>query len=112
MGERPVVGPTVEHGNVEVTEVVGDSKVQGLKLRDTKTGEADELPIDGLVHDGFKSDLSLVAGLLARCGECLRAGEFIIAGSITPPLFLDADDREIAHEVEGLGSVSVRFKHR
>jgi 2-keto-4-pentenoate hydratase len=51
-----------------------------------------------------------VADVLARCGEGLKAGEFIIAGSITPPLFLTAEDRELTHDIEGLGSVSVRFK--
>ena len=51
-----------------------------------------------------------VADVLARCGEGLKAGEFIIAGSITPPLFLTAEDRELTHDIEGLGSVSVRFE--
>ena len=37
-----------------------------------------------------------VADLLARSGEKLRAGDFIIAGSVVPPIQLDAHDEEIA----------------
>jgi 2-keto-4-pentenoate hydratase len=50
-----------------------------------------------------------VASVLAACGKGLKAGEFIIAGSITAPFFLEADDRELVHHVDGLGEVSVRF---
>jgi 2-keto-4-pentenoate hydratase len=50
-----------------------------------------------------------VAELLARSGEKLRAGEFIIAGSVVPPLQLDEKDEEIAFDVGPLGSVAVRF---
>lgn len=50
-----------------------------------------------------------VASVLAQCGEMLKAGEFIIAGSITPPLFLEPDDRDLVHIVDGLGSVSVHL---
>lgn len=53
-----------------------------------------------------------VAAVLAACGERLKAGEFVIAGSITPPFFLEPDDRELVHAVEGLGEVSVRFSPR
>ncbi|MGH6925308.1 MAG: 2-keto-4-pentenoate hydratase [Propylenella sp.] len=50
-----------------------------------------------------------VADVLAHHGERLAAGEFIIAGAVTPPLFLDSRDRELVHHVDGLGNVSVRF---
>jgi 2-keto-4-pentenoate hydratase len=50
-----------------------------------------------------------VAGMLAACGERLRAGEVIIAGSITAPLFLDATDRELVHALDPIGAVSVAF---
>jgi 2-keto-4-pentenoate hydratase len=51
-----------------------------------------------------------VAGTLAAAGETLRAGQVIIAGSIIPAIALAPDDREIAYDVKGLGSVSVRFE--
>ncbi len=53
-----------------------------------------------------------LADLLARSGEKLRAGDFIIAGSVVPPIQLDVDDEEIAFDVGPLGSVSVRFERR
>jgi 2-keto-4-pentenoate hydratase len=87
--------------------------VTGLRTRVIRNGEEAATQSELEANTGrIVAIVRHVAGLLARCGERLRAGELIIAGSITPPLFLDADDREIAHEVEGLGSVSVRFTHR
>ena len=50
-----------------------------------------------------------VADVLAGFGERLRAGEFVIAGSIVPPFFLDAEDRDFGLDLVPLGSVSVRF---
>lgn len=52
-----------------------------------------------------------VADVLAGCGVGLKAGEVLICGSITPPIFLTAEDRELVHEVDGLGAVSVQFTH-
>jgi 2-keto-4-pentenoate hydratase len=50
-----------------------------------------------------------VADLLAACGETLRAGEFIIAGSVVAPLFIESDDDEIAFALDPIGEASVRF---
>ena len=50
-----------------------------------------------------------VANTLAASGECLRAGEVIIPGSVTPPIFLDAEDAEIRFDLEPAGSVAVRL---
>jgi len=36
------------HTNTAVDEVLGDAKVEGLRLRDTSTGTTSEMPIDGL----------------------------------------------------------------
>lgn len=52
-----------------------------------------------------------VANTLETHGETVKAGEFVIAGSITPPVFLAPSDGEFAHVVDGLGSVSVRLTH-
>jgi 2-keto-4-pentenoate hydratase len=51
-----------------------------------------------------------VADLLAAFGEKLKAGEVIIAGSITPPMFVAPDEDTIAFELDPVGSVSVRFR--
>ncbi|MFP6735107.1 MAG: hypothetical protein VB959_14850 [Rhodospirillales bacterium] len=50
-----------------------------------------------------------VADTLAASGETLRAGEVIIPGSVTPPIFLDAEDAEIRFDLEPAGSISVRL---
>jgi thioredoxin reductase (NADPH) len=49
MVDRALDHPKIEvHPNVAVDEVLGGSKVEGLKLRDTNTGEASEMAIEGL----------------------------------------------------------------
>jgi len=50
-----------------------------------------------------------VANVLAAFGEKLSAGDIIIAGSITPPVIIEPDETEIAHAIDPIGEVSVRF---
>ena len=49
-----------------------------------------------------------VADMLAAFGERLRAGQVIITGSITPPLWV-APGEDIQFNLDPVGSVSVRF---
>ena len=53
-----------------------------------------------------------VADLLAACGETLRAGEFIIAGSVVPPLFIEPGEQGVAFRLAPIGEVAVRFAPR
>jgi thioredoxin reductase (NADPH) len=49
MVDRAIDHPKIEiHTNVAVDEVLGDAKVEGLKIRDTATGEASEMRLDGV----------------------------------------------------------------
>jgi 2-keto-4-pentenoate hydratase len=50
-----------------------------------------------------------VANLLAAFGEKLSAGDVIIAGSVVPPLFVEADETAVAHVLDPIGRVSVAF---
>jgi 2-keto-4-pentenoate hydratase len=50
-----------------------------------------------------------VAAVLSGFGERLQAGQFVITGSIVPPIFLEPTDTEFALELEPLGSAAVRF---
>lgn len=50
-----------------------------------------------------------VANLLARFGETLEAGQIIIAGSITAPIWVAPGD-EVGFELSPLKSISVRFE--
>jgi thioredoxin reductase (NADPH) len=61
MQERAIANPKISiHWNSVVTEVLGESKVSGLRLRDTVTGEESTLPVAGVFvaigHDP-RSDL-------------------------------------------------------
>jgi 2-keto-4-pentenoate hydratase len=51
-----------------------------------------------------------VADLLAAFGEKLSAGDVIIAGSVVPPLLVEADETAVAYALEPIGQVSVRFE--
>jgi len=49
MQERALSHPKIEvHFDTAVEEVLGEDRVDGLRLRDTKTGSEREMPIDGL----------------------------------------------------------------
>ena len=49
MVDRAVAHPKIEiHLNTAVDEVLGDAKVEGLKLRDTQSGEQRQVPMEGL----------------------------------------------------------------
>jgi thioredoxin reductase (NADPH) len=49
MIDRTYNHPKIEvHTNTEVAEVLGDGKVEGLRVRDTSTGEEQDLPMEGL----------------------------------------------------------------
>src|SRR5262245_8923303 len=50
-----------------------------------------------------------VADLLAAFGEKLSAGDVIIAGSVVPPLLVEADETAVAHALDPIGRVSVTF---
>ena len=49
MVDRAFEHPKIEiHPNVAVEEVIGDGKVEAVRLTDTKTGETRDLPVEGL----------------------------------------------------------------
>jgi 2-keto-4-pentenoate hydratase len=53
--------------------------------------------------------LAHVASTLAAFGERLRAGDIVITGSITPPMILEEDETALAHALDPIGEVNVRF---
>jgi 2-keto-4-pentenoate hydratase len=50
-----------------------------------------------------------VADMLAAFGGGLKAGQFIITGSVVPPIALEPGDTGVVFEVDPVGSVSVSF---
>ncbi len=66
MQERAFANPKIEFAwNSVVTEILGDTKVSGVRLRDTVTGEASELELSGFfVAIGHEPNTALVKGQL------------------------------------------------
>jgi len=66
MQERAFANPKIDFAwNSVVTDIVGDTKVSGLRLRDTVTGEDSELDATGLfVAIGHEPNSALVKGQL------------------------------------------------
>ncbi len=66
MQERAFANPKIDfRWNATVSEVLGDTKVSGLRLRDTITGEESELDATGLfVAIGHEPNTALVKGQL------------------------------------------------
>jgi thioredoxin reductase (NADPH) len=49
MVDRAIANPKIDiHLNTAVDEVLGDAKVEGLRLRDTESGETRDVPMEGL----------------------------------------------------------------
>jgi len=66
MQDRAFANPKIEFlWNNEVTDVIGDEKVAGVTVRDTKTGEQSTLDVTGLfVAIGHRPNTDLFKGLL------------------------------------------------
>ena len=66
MVDRAVEHPKIDiRPNVAVDEVLGEEKVHGVKLRDTQTGEASELPVEGLfIAIGYEPNTAAFRGWL------------------------------------------------
>jgi 2-keto-4-pentenoate hydratase len=51
-----------------------------------------------------------VAGVATALDDGLRAGQFIICGSVTPPMFLQPDETAIEWTLDPIGRAAVRFE--
>jgi thioredoxin reductase (NADPH) len=71
MQERAFANPKIQfRWNSEVTEILGDTKISGLRLRDTVTGAESELPVCGVfVAIGHDPRSELFTGQLATDSE-------------------------------------------
>lgn len=50
-----------------------------------------------------------VADLLSAFGARLSGGDIIIAGSVVPPVFVEADETTVTYALDPIGTVSVAF---
>jgi 2-keto-4-pentenoate hydratase len=86
------------------------ARLDGLAGRVTRSGRALEVPSDLEANTGRLIDIVRhVAAATAQFADGLRAGQFIIAGSIVPPLFVAAGE-SVAFELHPVGTVSVLFE--
>jgi 2-keto-4-pentenoate hydratase len=86
------------------------ARLQGLKGRLTRGGQDVPVPTDLETNTGnIVNIVRHVADMAAAVGGGLRAGQFVICGSITPPIFLGPDDTAVNFSLEPIGSISVKF---
>jgi 2-keto-4-pentenoate hydratase len=83
--------------------------LDGLIGRVARSGRALDVPADLEANTGRLIDIVRhVAAATAQFADGLRAGQFIIAGSVVPPLFIAAGE-SITFELHPIGTVSVDF---
>jgi 2-keto-4-pentenoate hydratase len=85
------------------------ARLDGLTGRVTRSGSALEVPADLEANTGKLVDIVRhVAAVTAQFADGLRAGQFIIAGSVVPPLFVEPGE-SVTFELHPIGAVSVSF---
>jgi 2-keto-4-pentenoate hydratase len=76
-----------------------------------RSGASVPVPEDLCANTGDLIDIVChVARVAAATGERLRAGQFVIAGSLVAPLLLEADADDCVSFRLGLDEVFVKFK--
>ena len=86
------------------------ARLDGLTGRVTRSGQDVPVPADLETNIGKILDIVRhVADVTAALGDGLRAGQFIICGSLTAPMFLEPGDTGIAFALDPIGAISVRF---
>jgi 2-keto-4-pentenoate hydratase len=86
-------------------------KLDGLTGRVTRAGAEIAAPDNLETNIGeIVGIVQHVANLMGHFGDTLRAGQFIITGSVVPPLFLEAADTRVAWRLDPVGGVEVRFR--
>jgi 2-keto-4-pentenoate hydratase len=88
----------------------GGARLDGLTGRVTRSGQDVPVPADLETNIGEVVNIVRhVADVTAAVGGGLRAGQFIICGSLTVPMFLEAGESGIDFRLAPIGEISVRF---
>jgi 2-keto-4-pentenoate hydratase len=86
------------------------ARLQGLKGRLTRSGQDVPVPADLQTNIGdILSVVRHVADVAAAIGDGLRAGQFVICGSLTAPMLLERGDTRIDFALEPIAPISVKF---
>ena len=93
MQERAFANPKIKfRWNSEVSEILGDTKITGLRLRDTVTGAESELPVCGVfVAIGHDPRSELFTGQLATDSEGYLLVEQPSTRTAIPGVFASGD---------------------
>ena len=82
----------------------------GLKAHINRSGKDVPAPLDLQTNTGdIITIVRHVAEVAGTVGGGLRAGQFIITGSITPPMLLEPGESAVDFDLPPVGSVSVKF---
>jgi len=86
------------------------AKLDGLVGRLIRNGKDAAVPADLEVGTGRILDtVRHVADVTAALGDGLRAGQFIICGAITGPMFLELGETGLDFALDPIGQISVKF---
>jgi 2-keto-4-pentenoate hydratase len=87
------------------------ARLQGLKGRVARSGSDVPVPTDLETNIGdILNIVRHVADVAAAIGDRLRAGQFIICGSLTAPMLLERDESGVDFALEPIGGISLKFK--
>jgi 2-keto-4-pentenoate hydratase len=87
------------------------SASDGLTCRILRRGAESARTTDPQANTGeWITIVRHVADMLAAFGGGLKAGEFIITGSVVPPLAIERDEDGVTFEADPIGGVSLRFQ--
>jgi 2-keto-4-pentenoate hydratase len=85
-------------------------RLDGLKANVKRSGTNVPVPAALETNTGDIIDIVRhVADVAAAVDDGLRAGQFIICGSLTPPMLLEPDERGVDYTLEPIGTISVKF---
>jgi 2-keto-4-pentenoate hydratase len=86
------------------------ARLDGLSAQIVRSGKAVPAPADLETNIGEIVEIVRhVADVTAALGDGLRAGQFIICGALTGPIFLEPGETGLDYTLEPIGAVSVRF---
>jgi 2-keto-4-pentenoate hydratase len=92
-------------------EMRAGARLDGLTGRLRRSGEDVAVPANLEENTGeVVRIVQHVAGVATALDDGLRAGQFIICGSVTPPMFLQPDETAIEWTLDPIGRAAVRFE--
>ena len=88
----------------------GGARLDGLKGRVNRSGWDVPVPADLETNIGdIPNIVAHVADMAQATGDGLRAGQFIICGSLTAPMLLQPGETGVEFALTPIGAISVRF---